>query len=35
MLIAFKQGRMGKSPEEFWYKGEIGFFDNYIVSFQY
>jgi len=33
MLIAFKQGRMGKSPEEFWYKGEIGFFDNYIVSF--
>lgn len=31
MWIAFKQGRMGKSPADFWYKGELGFFDNYII----
>ncbi|CAB9511628.1 Receptor-type guanylate cyclase gcy [Seminavis robusta] len=31
MWVAFKQGRMGKSPAEFWYKGELGFFDNYII----
>ena len=31
MLVAYKQGRMGKSPVDFWYDGEIGFFDNYIV----
>jgi hypothetical protein len=23
---------MEKNPAEFWYKGEIGFFDYYIVS---
>ena len=22
---------MAKDPSEFWYKGEIGFFDNYII----
>jgi hypothetical protein len=32
MYTAFKSGRMDKSPAEFWYKGELGFFDNYIVS---
>jgi hypothetical protein len=26
---AFKAGRLGKDPAEFWYKGELGFFDNY------
>lgn len=31
MFLAFQQGRMGKSPAEFWYKGELGFFDNYII----
>ena len=31
MYTAFKQGRMGKSPVEFWYNGELGFFDNYII----
>ena len=28
---AFKAGRMAKNPAEFWYKGELGFFDNYII----
>ena len=32
MSAAFRAGRMGKDPAEFWYNGEIGFFDNYIVS---
>jgi hypothetical protein len=31
MYLAFVQGRMGKDPSEFWYSGEIGFFDNYII----
>ena len=31
MHAAFLAGRMGKSPEEFWYKGELGFFDNYVI----
>jgi len=31
MFQAFEQGRLAKSPECFWYKGEIGFFDNYII----
>lgn len=26
---AYRQGRAEKSPEEFWAKGEIGFFDFY------
>ena len=28
---AFKAGRMSKNPAEFWYKGELAFFDNYII----
>ena len=31
MSEAFRQGRMGKDPREFWYQGELGFFDNYII----
>lgn len=29
---AFKMGRAASDPSEGWYKGEIGFFDFYIVS---
>ena len=28
---AYQSGRMGKDPAEFWYHGELGFFDNYII----
>jgi CheY-like chemotaxis protein len=31
MRTAYKQGRMGVDPSTFWYKGELGFFDNYII----
>ena len=31
MLIAFKAGRMGSDPRTFWYKGELAFFDNYVI----
>ena len=31
MSHAFKTGRLAKAPEEFWYEGEIGFFDHYII----
>jgi len=31
LRAAFKAGRMGKDPADFWVKGEIGFFDNYII----
>ena len=31
MHAAFKAGRMGKDPATFWYAGELGFFDNYII----
>jgi len=31
MYCAFKAGRASKDPAEFWYKGEIGFFDFYII----
>jgi hypothetical protein len=31
MFVAYQQGRMGKSPADFWYHGELGFFDNYII----
>lgn len=30
-MRAFKQGRAEKNPAEYWYKGEIGFFDFYII----
>jgi hypothetical protein len=28
---AFKAGRSDKDPSEFWFEGEIGFFDFYII----
>jgi len=31
MYKAFKEGRMEKDPSDHWYKGEIGFFDFYII----
>jgi hypothetical protein len=31
MPKAYKQGRMGADPSVFWFKGELGFFDNYII----
>ena len=29
--MAYRQGRMGKDPSDFWYQGEISFFENYII----
>ena len=31
MYQAFKQGRLGKNPADFWYQGEIGFYDFYVI----
>ena len=31
MMTAFKAGRMDSDPYDNWYKGELGFFDNYII----
>jgi 3'5'-cyclic nucleotide phosphodiesterase len=31
LLEAFRAGRAGKDPSEFWYDGELGFFDFYII----
>jgi hypothetical protein len=31
MYLAFSAGRMGMDPSTFWYKGELGFFDNYVI----
>jgi 3'5'-cyclic nucleotide phosphodiesterase/Adenylate and Guanylate cyclase catalytic domain len=31
MTQAYKKGRMGSDPATFWYQGELGFFDNYII----
>lgn len=31
MHAAFREGRMAVDPGTFWYKGELGFFDNYII----
>jgi hypothetical protein len=31
MCHAYNGGRMGADPSTFWYKGEIGFFDNYVI----
>ena len=28
---AYREGRAESNPSEFWYKGEIGFFDFYII----
>ena len=29
--LAYKDGRMGQSPANFWYQGELSFFDNYVI----
>ncbi|CAB9503263.1 Receptor-type guanylate cyclase gcy [Seminavis robusta] len=31
MTHAFKNGKLAKDPATFWYRGELGFFDNYII----
>ena len=31
MYLAYKQGRSELDPSHCWYKGEIGFFDYYII----
>eukprot|EP00934_Nitzschia_sp_Nitz4_P006771 Nitzschia sp. Nitz4//scaffold112_size70979//18031//21628//NITZ4_005896-RA/size70979-processed-gene-0.34-mRNA-1//1//CDS//3329533247//6761//frame0 len=31
MMTAFHEGRAAKNPVEFWYQGELGFFDFYII----
>jgi hypothetical protein len=31
MTVAYQTGRMEKNPADFWYQGELGFFDNYII----
>lgn len=31
MSLAYQQGRMAKDPATFWYQGELGFFDNYVI----
>lgn len=31
MISAYQSGRMDNNPAETWYKGELGFFDNYII----
>ena len=31
MYQAYQEGRAEKNPADFWYKGEIGFFDFYVI----
>jgi class 3 adenylate cyclase len=31
MYAAFKAGRLSSDPRNFWYKGELAFFDNYVI----
>jgi hypothetical protein len=31
LYLAFKEGRSDKDPSEFWYEGELAFFDGYIL----
>jgi len=31
MYLAFRSGRAETNPSEFWYEGELGFFDHYII----
>jgi len=31
MTVAYREGRAEKDPVEFWYQGEMGFFDFYII----
>jgi hypothetical protein len=33
-MHAYRLGRVEKDPSDYWYKGEMGFFDFYIVSHQ-
>jgi len=30
MYSAFQAGRMEKDPSDFWFEGELGFFDHYV-----
>lgn len=29
--VAYRDGRCGADPAEFWYHGELKFFDNYVI----
>ncbi|GKY96214.1 hypothetical protein MPSEU_000581300 [Mayamaea pseudoterrestris] len=31
LTLAFRSGKMAADPASFWYKGELGFFDSYII----
>ena len=31
MYAAYRAGRMGADPSSFWYRGELAFFDNYVI----
>ena len=31
MYTAYQAGRLGSDPRTFWYKGELAFFDNYVI----
>jgi 3'5'-cyclic nucleotide phosphodiesterase len=31
LCLAYKKGRLAKHPKDFWFEGEKGFFDNYII----
>ena len=31
MFSAYKDGRSDKDPSDGWYKGELWFFDNYVI----
>lgn len=31
MSAAHQAGRLAKDPADFWYQGELGFFDNYVI----
>ena len=31
LTMAYRAGRMAVDPASFWYKGELGFFDSYII----
>lgn len=31
LYLAYKNGRADKDPSKFWYQGEIGFFDYYVI----
>jgi hypothetical protein len=35
MTAAYEQGRSENDPAKFWYQGELGFFDFYVVSFKF